>query len=292
MAPDSSFGVKAPADVVSGSRGKDIVAMSQARGWHNAGVHSTSRPDPKKGIFETLLVVDGRPIELDAHLDRLATSIATLYGPAAATDPGEAIVERAHGIELGRLRATLVPSADGPMTIEIVTAEVEPALVFPGPERAVSAHTLLLEGGLGAHKWVDRDLIGETEARLAADAVPLLVDHGGAVLEASRANVFAVYGDRLATPPADGRILPGIARRRVAGAAAAAGLLPEETELTIGDLMAADEVFLAGSVRGVEPVRAVDGVRLSTRNDAGGRIAAELKRAWMPSPAGVPSSPH
>jgi para-aminobenzoate synthetase/4-amino-4-deoxychorismate lyase len=239
-------------------------------------------PDPQKGIFETLLVVDGHPVELDAHLARLAASIETLYGAAAASDPREEIVERARSLELGRLRATLAPGADGRLETDIVTAEVDPALVFPGLERAVSVHTLLLEGGLGAHKWVDRSLIEETEARLPADAVAVLVDHGGAVLEGLRANVFAVNGETLSTPPADGRILPGIARRRVAKAAGAAGLAVREIELTVGDLMTADEVFLAGSVRGVEPVRAIDGVELTPRNDAGARIGAELKRAWMP----------
>jgi para-aminobenzoate synthetase / 4-amino-4-deoxychorismate lyase len=277
----------APADVRPGRRGKDIDALSPSQVGTMSAVHGLSRPDPRKGIFETLLVVDGRPVELDAHLARLAASIEVLYGTAAATDPGEEITERARGLDLGRLRATLAPGANGLLTTEIVTAEVDPAVVFPGPERAVSAHTLLLEGGLGAHKWVDRDLIDETEARLPADAVPLLVDHGGAVLEASRANVFAMRGETLETPPADGRILPGIARRRVLRAAEAAGLRSREIELTIGDLMAADEVFLAGSVRGVEPVRAIDGVELGRRNDAGSRIGAELRRAWMPSRASV-----
>jgi para-aminobenzoate synthetase/4-amino-4-deoxychorismate lyase len=251
-------------------------------GWHNAGVHGSPRPDPTKGIFETLLVVDGRPVELDAHLARLAASVEELYGADAATDPREEIVERAQGMDLGRLRATLAPGDDGRLETEIVTAEVDPAVVFPGLERAVSVHTVLLEGGLGAHKWVDRALIEETEARLPSDAVAVLVDHGGAVLEALRANVFAVQDEILATPPADGRILPGIARHRVAKAAEAVGLESRETELTIGDLIAADEVFLAGSVRGVEPVRAVDGVELTLRNDVGARIGAELKRAWMP----------
>jgi para-aminobenzoate synthetase / 4-amino-4-deoxychorismate lyase len=250
-------------------------------------VHSSPRPDPQKGIFETLLVVDGRPVELDAHLDRLAASIEALYGVAAAADPREEIVERARGLELGRLRATLAPGADGRLGTEIVTAEVDPAVVFPGLERAVSVHTILLEGGLGAHKWVDRALIEETEARLPADAVAVLVDHGGAVLEGLRANVFAVNGETLATPPADGRILPGIARRRVAKAAEAVGLALDETELTVGDLMTADEVFLAGSVRGVEPVRAIDGVELELRNEAGARIGAELRRAWMPGRVAV-----
>lgn len=250
-------------------------------------VNGSSRPDPAKGIFETLLVVDGHPIELDAHLSRLAASIKELYGAAAATDPREAIEDGARGMSLGRLRATLAPDADGRLGTEIVTAEVDPGAVFPGIERAVSAHTLLLEGGLGPHKWVDRALIEETEARLPDDALALLVDHGGAVLEATRANVFAVYGETLATPSADGRILPGIARGRVAEAADAAGLKPRERDLTVGDLIAADEVFLAGSVRGVEPVRAIDGIKLSLRNEASARLAIQLRRIWMPGQVGV-----
>jgi para-aminobenzoate synthetase/4-amino-4-deoxychorismate lyase len=249
-------------------------------------VNGSARPDPAKGIFETLLVVDGRPVELDAHLVRLAAGIAELYGSAAATDPRGAIEGEADGLALGRLRANLVPDGNGGLVLGIVTAEVDPALVFPGPERAVSARSFLLEGGLGRHKWVDRQLLEETETRLSAQGgVPLIVDHGGAVLEASRANVFAVRGGAVFTPPADGRILPGIARTRVLEAARAVGVPTEERELTVGDLIAADEVFLAGSVRGVEPVGSIDGAPLRRNGDAGARIASELRRAWLPAPA-------
>jgi para-aminobenzoate synthetase / 4-amino-4-deoxychorismate lyase len=247
-----------------------------------AGVDGAHRPDPSKGVFETLLVVDGRPVELEAHLARLAAGIAALYGPAAATDPRAQIVERARGIPMGRLRVTLTPDRGGPLAVEIRTAAVDPALVFPGPERAVVAHGVLLEGGLGAHKWADRSLIDAAEARLPADALPLIVDRDGAVLEASRANLFALRAGTLATPPADGRILPGIARRGVIDAAAASGLRISETELTAGDLIAAEEVFLAGSVRGVEPVRAIDGVELACPHEAGARVGAELRRVWIP----------
>jgi para-aminobenzoate synthetase / 4-amino-4-deoxychorismate lyase len=248
-------------------------------------VHASSRPDPQKGIFETLLVVDDRPVELDAHLERLAASVAALYGPAATVDPRAEIVERSAGLPLGRLRVTLTPSGDDRLAVEIRTAEVDPALVFPGRERAVAGHTVLLAGGLGPHKWVDRELIDETEARLPGDVVPLIVDHGGAVLEASRANVFAVRDGVLETPPADGRILPGIARRRIAEAAPAIGLATRENELTVGNLIAADEVFFAGSVRGVEPVRAIDGVELAHPHAVGTRLGAQLKAAWMPATA-------
>ena len=247
-----------------------------------------TRPNREKGVFETFLVVEGKLIELDAHLARLGASVAVLFGAALTDETREAVEERARGISLGRLRVTLAPAGnEGELTTEIVTAEVDPGLVFPSPERAVTAHSVVVEGGLGSHKWADRDLIAEAESKLGSGDVPLIVDRGGVVLEASRANVFAIRGETLVTPPADGRLLPGIARRRVMEAADACGLLPHEAELTIDDLIAADEVLLAGSVRGVEPVRAVDGAKLGRPNGTGIRVAAELRRGWMPSRAKV-----
>ncbi len=62
----------------------------------------------------------------------------------------------------------------------------------------------MLPGGLGPHKWIDRDLVAGTE--------PLIVDLSGEVLESGRGNVFIVEGDTLVTPPTDGRILPGVTR--------------------------------------------------------------------------------
>lgn len=247
-----------------------------------------TRPDPAKGVFETLLVVGGIPVEFESHMARLGASIAVLYGAVLTGDTREAVEEAAQGIELGRLRVTLTPLGDeGALAREIVTAAVDPALVFPTPERAVVAHSVLVEGGLGNHKWADRSLLAEAEARLNAGEVPLLVDRGDVVLEASRANVFAIRGETLVTPPADGRLLPGIARRRVMEAADASGLLPKEEELTIDDLVAADEVLLAGSVRGVEPVRSIDGAELGTPTRRGASVSAELRRGFMPSRAKV-----
>lgn len=252
------------------------------------GVPRPIPPDPARGVFETFLVVEGTLIEREAHFARLGASIAVLFGAALTDETREAVEAHARDMGIGRLRVSLAPIGDeGELTREIVTAEVDPALIFPGPERAVVTHSVLVEGGLGLHKWADRDLIGEAEAKLDAGEVPLLVDRGGVVLEASRANVFAIRGETLVTPPADGRLLPGIARRRVMEAADACGLLPHETELTIDDLRAADEVLLAGSVRGIEPVRAVDGFELGRQSGAGARVAAELRRGWMPSGATV-----
>ena len=97
------------------------------------------------------------------------------------------------------------------------------------------------------------------EAGLAADEQLLLVDADGSVLETDRANVFALVSGVLRTPATDGRILPGIMRARVLAAARLAGLPVTEGRLVLAELLAADEVLVTNSIRGVLPVLAADG---------------------------------
>jgi para-aminobenzoate synthetase/4-amino-4-deoxychorismate lyase len=238
---------------------------------------TASHPDPKAGVFETLLVAGGRPVELDAHMARLAASLAALFGEGAPPGTWELVRERADRIGLGRLRLTVAPGGDGKLMAETVAAEVDPALVFPTQERAVGLRSLVVEGGLGAHKWADRALLEGAEDEAPDGALPLLVDSDGTVFEASRANVFAVRDGALFTPPADGRILPGIVRARAIEVADGLGIDVREDGLTLADLRRADEVFLTGSVRGVEPVRSLDGDDLSHAGSLSARIAAELR---------------
>ncbi len=245
-------------------------------------------PDPRQGVFETLLVIDGRAVELDAHLSRLRASLTALF-PDRTPPPLD--VPNTGTSQVSALRIAVAPEVDGELA---ATIECRPATGHFAPEnggqsstQAVSLRSLTLAGGLGAHKWVDRSLLDVAQAGLPApDTLPLLVDADGAVLEASRANVFAVREGRLLTPPTDGRILPGVTRMRVLEIAAAMGIETDETALAREDLLSADEVFLSGSVRGIEPVDKLDGIALPTGGEVGSTIAAELWESWKPVQVG------
>ena len=88
-------------------------------------------------------------------------------------------------------------------------------------------------------------------------------------------------GGTLTTPPLDGRVLPGIARARAIEIAGALSIEVCERDMTLADLLAADEVFLTGSVRGIEPVRSLDGVELEPRGDVTARLATRLRQRWL-----------
>src|ERR1700710_2845507 len=161
--------------------------------------------DPGRGVFETMLVIAGRAVELDAHLGRLSASVETLYGRPLAGQARSLVLDRAGEIERGKLRLTVAPGR-GALQLDVTAGEIDPASVFPSAERGASLRSHVVAGGLGEHKWADRDLLDRIAAASPGE-LPLLLDADGAVLEASRASVFVIAGDRLLTPPRDGRIL-------------------------------------------------------------------------------------
>jgi para-aminobenzoate synthetase/4-amino-4-deoxychorismate lyase len=253
-------------------------------------VRVSLRPDPSKGVFETMLVLAGRPVELEAHLERLASSVAGLYEARLPATTRTLVLEHAARLEHGKLRISAVPGADDRIDIEASTAEVDPAAVFPGAERAARLAGVTVEGGLGAHKWADRRLLEDAEAGLPSDELPLLLARDGAVLEVSRASIFAVRAGAIETPPLDGRILPSIARRQALGAARTEGVEVRETPLALEDLLDAEEVFLSGSVRGIEPVASIDGVDTLPGGEISSLVADALRRRWLGASQAEPAA--
>jgi para-aminobenzoate synthetase/4-amino-4-deoxychorismate lyase len=250
----------------------------------------TTLPTPSKahGLFETLLVVAGEPVELDAHLDRLAASLEALFGAALPAALAAAVGGRARGLRLGRMRITVDPDS----RVTLAAADVDPGDFFPAWERGADLQSVRCDGGLGHHKWADRRPLGG----VGEGTVPLLLDRGCEILEAGRANVFAVLDGTLVTPAADGRILPGIGRAGAIAAARDADIEVTERPLMREELAVADEVFLTGSVRGVEPARSLDGAALPMAGALSRRIGESLRQRWLPgllaaaapAPAAVP----
>ena len=236
------------------------------------------RPDRQQGVFETLLVLDGEPVELDAHLARLGSSVRTLYGEHLPIGTEEQARESAIELDPGRLRLSIVPDG-AQLRCETAAEAVDPTVPFADPKSGVALASFRLPGGLGAHKWCDRSLLPAT----AGDTAPLLLDRSGEVLEAGWANVFAVHDGVLSTPPLDGRILPGVTRAAAIEVAQAAGFEVAERRLTREDLLAAEEVFLTSSVRRIAAARELDGAVLG----GVGRIGAAVGDALRPRPSHV-----
>lgn len=240
-----------------------------------------SAPDLSRGLFETFLVAEGRPIRLAAHLERLAGSTEELFDQGLPAGLEEAIAAAARPLELGRIRIDLQPEG-GRLRFEIAAEPIDPATFFPAKENGADLRTIDHPDWAGAHKWADRDWLESVEAELG-QTVPVILD-GEEVLEAGRANLFLVKDGALATPPLDGRILPGTARASTLALAADLGIPAAERPLTLADLQAADDLFLTSSLRGIRPVRTLDGTPLGPTDPLVERLATELRRRWLDEP--------
>jgi para-aminobenzoate synthetase/4-amino-4-deoxychorismate lyase len=190
--------------------------------------------DPALGVFETLLVRDGAVQALGAHLARLRGSTESLYGLAPPVDLEARIRERAALLVPGehRLRVDVRP-VDGASDVTFQTG------VLPRRPELFRLQPLTLAGGYGAHKFADRGALTGTGSA-SGGPVALLVDDDpdAVVLEAGWANVWLVIGQRLITPPLDGRILPGVTRARVIGLADSLGLSVDERPISLAQARA------------------------------------------------------
>lgn len=245
-----------------------------------ASATQSPRPDEGDGLIETILILDDRPIELDAHLARLTASALAVYGEEPP-DARELVLANARGGSIGRMRLTLEPMRGGGFDAYVVVAPLDPNNVFPTGDFCSTLSTMSVDRGYGEHKWADRALLTRAEAAAGPGDVPLLVRSDGTVLETSRTNLFIVRDGELVTPPLDGSILPGIARAHVLEVAREIGVEAAERVFDAATLLAADEVFLTNSLRGVEPIKAIDGEPIAAEGPLTKTLAAGLRDRWF-----------
>lgn len=236
------------------------------------------------GVFETVLVADGRACLLDRHLRRLATSCAALgiAPPLRLAACVEESLEPLWTEERRPRRAALrITVTRGPWTGLGAPAVDHGArdaglyiLVRALPDIGDAALDAVVVGAprldpadpLAGHKTLSR--MAHVEARRRAVAggadIALLRTIEGDVAEADAANLFVVVRGAVVTPPLDRGILPGITRARVLDALDEAGTPATERVVTDADLAAAEEAFVTSSLGGVVPLRSVGPRLLAT----------------------------
>jgi para-aminobenzoate synthetase/4-amino-4-deoxychorismate lyase len=236
-----------PPPGVSGplAHGRSAVAATPPPRVPRALAHGRRRPDPSYGVFETLLVREGEAVRAAAHLARLAASVATVYGATLPAALPRELAEAAAAVEgAGALRLVARPVRPGVVTVVPEAGELRERTL------PIRLAPFVLPGGLGACKWRDRRLL---DALARDGATPLLLDGDGSVLEAAWGNVFALEGDVLVTPAADGRLLPGVTRAALLELSVALELTAVEEPLSLERLAGADAIVLTSALAGAVP---------------------------------------
>lgn len=198
---------------------------------------------PWLGVFETLRVINGKPLFVPEHLSELGHAMAALgleshfnFHQADAALPPQS----------GRLRWIVRPGETQALFSEEPDPSPDPIALSVSPVR------------VGSQNWDARFktlsyLSHAQAARLGGTSDAVMLNENGHVACAARANIFWRHGDNLFTPIHDAGCRCGVVRRfvldRVKG---------QQGHYPLSDLQAADEIFLTSSMRGIVSVNAFE----------------------------------
>ena len=246
------------------------------------------------GVFETVKVTDGTPFALTRHLLRLSRSAAGLGMPEPNLEQiragALALIDATPRMPLARMRITATAGiaplgsqrGNSPVTAFVAIAEQKPAaasvdvVVAPWPRNEEGALA-----GLKTTSYAENVRALAYAAERGADEA-IFPNVAGNLCEGTGTNVFVAIDGRLITPPLSSGCLAGVTRGLVIEWAGAA-----EDDLAMDDLSNADEAFLTGTTRDVQPIAHVNGRKLAAVSGPITRKAAEvfaMRSAESPDP--------
>ena len=107
----------------------------------------------------------------------------------------------------------------------------------------------------------------------------IMLNNKGNVAEGSAENIFVVKNGIIKTPPLDADILNGITRNSVIQLIKKEHMKLVEKNITVNELLKADEVFMTGTAAEVKSVTKID--KNSIGNGGVGEITKELQKSFM-----------
>jgi branched-chain amino acid aminotransferase len=219
------------------------------------------------GVFDVVRVYDGKPYAFEAHMARLERSARNIRLSvdleAVRADAHRLLAQAGTGPDHEALRIVLTrggrrilmtePLHLLPERARLATITYSPTRVLDGV-KSLSYGANMLAGRLAREQGFDE---------------ALLVTPHGRVLEAPTSSIFWIKDGELLTPPLSEHILASITRALVIDVWGAT-----ERPCTLDDLFAADEAFLASTVREVQPIAAIDEHEFADASPVSERVAA------------------
>ncbi len=236
------------------------------------------------GGFETIGVWGGWPFALDAHLERLAATMAAIGLP-----PPDADLLRAEAAALcegltgdAALRIYLTASGTRLLTLDRQPVRADAGVLVPQPAPWIRP---LGEYGPAGAKTMSYlpNMAASRAARAAGGDDALLISLEGLVLEGPTFAVCWVRDGVLHAPAVDLGIVDSISRRTVLDLASRDGLEVVQGRYRLEDLAGASEVLISSSIRDVIAVRSVGSLTLpegaTPLRDALSGLLMEARRA-------------
>jgi branched-subunit amino acid aminotransferase/4-amino-4-deoxychorismate lyase len=224
---------------------------------------------PWWGVFETVRVVGGKPLFFAEHRAELKRAMTAL----GLTSDNRLEAEAATLVKTGRWRWIVTRSETKTRFTEEKDGAQDPVAMSVSHVR------------LGSENWDARyktlSYLSHAQA-LKTGGTPevAMLNENGHVASASRANIFWRRGDRLFTPAHSAGCRCGVVRGFVM-----AQYQVEEGHFPVEELLAAEEIFVTNSMKGIVSAREIEGRKLEgfpvgdvLRERYAQEISAQLQR--------------
>jgi 4-amino-4-deoxychorismate lyase len=273
--------------------------VSNALGCWIDGVRADSLPADDRGlqygdgVFETVLVRDGKARFLESHLARLSWGCSRLAISAgflpllrAEIDSAGAMAPPLAILKIivtrgGARRRGYAPQGDETprRIVSLWPTPAREAALDEGVALRVAAITFGENPALAGIKHLNRleNVLAAAETGASNAFESLLLDASGRLVSGAMSNVFIVRDGAVTTPLVDRCGVAGVMRGIVLRECAALGIVVTEERLTLDDLFSAAEVFITNARIGVVPVRRV-GEHSFGMNTLTKRLAAHIER--------------
>lgn len=248
------------------------------------------------GVYEVVSVLNGKLLDFDGHMARLARSLDALGIAHPMTDAEwldahrRLVADNAVTDGLVYLQVTrgnpgdrdfAFPPADTPPTVVMFTQSK------PGLAENPQAKTGLRICTVPDIRWARRDIktvqllypsMAKMEAKARGCDDAWLVEDD-VVTEGTSNNAYIVKGGTIVTRALSSDILHGITRAAVLRFAREAQMTVEERSFTVDEAKAADEAFVTSASAFVMPVVEIDGTRLG--DGTPGPVARRLREIYL-----------
>ncbi|MCZ2355660.1 MAG: aminotransferase class IV [Bacteroidia bacterium] len=249
------------------------------------------------GVFESIRVIQGRPLFVSHHYKRLTNGLRILgielpdwFNESLFISQLEQLCYHNKVFFGGKIRYQVYRSGSGvyaPMQDEATFyADIAPFDLETYDLNAIQK--LAVYEGIKLHFSAISTIktcnslpyiLATKYARQQGYHNALLMSHSGNLAEASNANLFVVQGGNLFTPPASEGVLLGVMRQQILTIANALGIPTHETPISLNMVNHAQEVFTTNVITGLQPIRFIKG--LETTFSVNGEILTRLFQALL-----------
>lgn len=230
-------------------------------------------------IYEVIRVVDGVPLFLERHLERLKKSANIVNLKLWLTDDEvrEQIrrLIKLNGIEDGNAKIVFNYNSKNSFLVYFLAHH------YPKDDQYLNGVPTIIYHGERSNpnaKIINQNFRHEVEKKISESEVyeAILVDNNGCITEGSKSNIFMVKNNSVITAPIE-TVLPGITRQVIMEICKNLDIELKEQKIKEIEIKTLDALFITGTSPKVLPISKVDSLNFKSSANS---IVLSIMRAY------------